>query len=72
MNDFILIDLREILAEADGTEPCPDCRGGLGLHVFTEDGEWSVIRTHAVPCPAAPVPPRPALRLVWSGSGDAA
>jgi hypothetical protein len=67
MSDFVLIDLAEIIAEAKDTTSCPDCPAGLAVHVFTEDGEWAVIRTHAVPCPAAPVPPRPALRLVWSG-----
>jgi hypothetical protein len=49
---YVLIPLEEITAEASGALSCPDCVGGLGVHVDLDDGEWEVLAVHSVPCPS--------------------
>ncbi|MFG2052682.1 hypothetical protein ACGFI9_01505 [Micromonospora sp. NPDC048930] len=52
-----LIELDELRAALADVEPCPDCAGGLGIHV-EPGGEWNPVAVHNVPCPRTPGRPR--------------
>lgn len=43
--------IQSMLSDIADTTPCPDCAGGLGVHVEF-NGDWTVVRLHDVPCPA--------------------
>lgn len=43
------IPAEELYGALEDTVPCPDCAGGLGIHV--EDDWWDVVRMHNIPCP---------------------
>ncbi|XTZ16406.1 hypothetical protein ACQSSU_03110 [Micromonospora echinospora] len=48
-----LIRLADILSATADLTPCPDCAGGLGLHVDPADVDvpWEAVVVHSVPCP---------------------
>jgi len=48
---LVLIPADAILSELADLTPCPDCLGGLGVHIDT-DGEWAAVVVHDVTCPA--------------------
>lgn len=44
-----LINVDELLVELATTAPCPDCAGGLGVHIEA-NGDWTVLAVHNIPC----------------------
>lgn len=66
MTDYILLHEDEVLGALDEAESCPDCAGGVGIHVELTTGDIWGVTVHSVPCRHG----RPGLRLV--PPGDAA
>ncbi|MEV0431253.1 hypothetical protein [Micromonospora sp. NPDC050495] len=52
-----LIHLDELLPALADIKPCPDCAGGLGIHI-EPSGEWNPVQVHNVPCPRTTGRPR--------------
>lgn len=51
MTTYTLINAYELLSALNELTPCPDCVGGLGVHV-EPNGDWDAVVLHSVPCPA--------------------
>lgn len=48
----VVINGEELLAAIEECGVCPDCATPAGFVVHIEAGEWTVCRSHSIPCPA--------------------